>query len=138
MSRTNFFDNFFKLLVLLFWPIVWFKWLFIVNTSISFLLFTIYLILSISYLIPFIYCSFKYRDLESIVFLYRLSTLVSFVLTLASFLLFPKNLFLLSLKMIFIFVYFYISCIKVYRHHMDEGVVGILSALLLATIAILY
>lgn len=136
MDKTNFFDNYFKVLTLLFWPIIWFKWRFISTSSLSYLMFIIYLALSIVYLILFSYFCLKNKNTDSIVFLYRLSTLLTFVFTLLSFLLFPKNLFLLYLEMVFIAFYFYSSCLKVYRHHMDEGVVGILSSFLLIAITI--
>lgn len=138
MDNANFLDKFFKVLVLLFWPIIWFKWQLLADDFITISLFTIYLSLSIVYLILLTYSNKRYKNIEKIVFLYRLSTLSAFLFTLLSFLLFPKNLFLLFLKMVFILIYFYCSFIKVYKYHIDEGVVGVLSALLLTTIAILY
>ncbi|MDU2197608.1 MAG: hypothetical protein E7E21_04200, partial [Peptostreptococcaceae bacterium] len=69
---------------------------------------------------------------------YRLNTICSYILTLSTFLLSPTNLTLLYLKFIFILIYFYFSCRMVFRFKNEEGVVGIISSLLLMVIAIWY
>lgn len=131
MIKTKFYDNFFKFLVLLFWPIMWFNPHLLPNYFFASLLFIIYFTLSIIYLISFLYFKVRYKNVENIVMAYRFSTLLSFIFTLLSFLLFPKSLTLLFIKMIFLAIYLYYSCIKVFRHKIDEGVVGILSVLLI-------
>lgn len=138
MHKTKFFDNYFKALVLLFWPIIWFKWQFLSTYAISYSLFMIYLTLATVYIITFTYSAVIKKNHEKIVYFYRISTLIAFIFTLLCFLLYPKSLLLLSLKMIFVGIYFYFSFIKVYKHSMDEGVVGILSVFLLIAITIIY
>ena len=138
MNKTKFFDDYFKALVLLFWPIIWFKWQFLATHNISYSLFMIYLALATVYIITFTYFSVIKKNHERIVYFYRISTLMAFIFTLLCFLLYPKSRFLLLIKMIFVGIYFYFSCIKVYKHNMDEGVVGILSVFLLIVITILY
>lgn len=137
MNRKDFYDEYFKILVLLFWPIIWFKWVFLATYKISYTLFLIYLVLAGIYILLFTYSFILKKKHDKIVYVYRISTLVTFIFTLPSFLLYPKSLILLTIKLIFIGIYFYISCVKVYKYHMDEGVVGILSALLLASITII-
>ena len=136
MNKTKFFDDYFKILVLLFWPLMWFKWQFLATDTISFTLFIIYLALATLYFITFTYSSLVKKYYEKIVYFYRISTLLAFVFTLLSFLLFPTNIFLLLLKMVFVAIYFYFSCLMVYKYNIDEGVVGILSVFLLIAIVI--
>lgn len=136
MNKTKFFDDYFKILVLLFWPLMWFKWQFLATDTISFTLFIIYLALATLYFITFTYSYLVKKDYEKIVYFYRISTLLAFVFTLLSFLLFPTNIFLLLLKMVFVAIYFYFSCLMVYKYNIDEGVVGILSVFLLIAIVI--
>ncbi|WP_243444913.1 hypothetical protein [Romboutsia maritimum] len=138
MDKNNFFDNYFKLLTLLFWPIILYKWLFIANESVEYKLFIIFAILSIIYIISFLFIFYKDKNIKLITILYRISTLLAFLFTLGSFLLFPKNLFWLYLKMLFLILYFYFSCVKVSKYKIDEGVVGIIGSILLLVITIFY
>lgn len=136
VNKTKFFDDYFKILVLLFWPIIWFKWQFLATDTISFTLFIIYLALATVYFITFTYSYLVKKNCEKIVYFYRISTLLAFISTLLSFLLYPTNMFLLLIKMIFAAIYFYVSCLMVYKYNIDEGVVGILSVFLLVAIVI--
>lgn len=138
MNKENFYDEFFKILVLLFWPIIWFKWQFLATYNISYTLFLAYLSLTVIYILLFTYFAVVKKKCDKIVYIYRISTLVTFVFTLASFLLYPKSLALLAVKLLLISIYFYVSCIKVYKYRMDEGVVGILSVLLLIATTIIF
>lgn len=135
MNNTKFIDDFFKFLILLFWPLVWYNYVTIRKIEIEFFMFTSFTLLSIIYI--FLIC-YNLKKFDKIVVLYRISTLLAFISFLCSYLLFSKNILLLFLKFIFIFIYFYISCIKNFKYKMNEGVVGILSALLLVTITFSY
>lgn len=138
LKKEYFFEMGFRSLTLLFWPIIIYKWIFITNIYVERNSFWIFSILAIIYIINISISQIKYKFLDNIVIYYRISTLISFILTLASFLLYPTNLTLLWLKLIFIFVYFYISFKNVYTYKIDEGVVGMISALLLLVISICY
>lgn len=139
MNSEKFFDNYFKLLSLIFWPIIWYKWVAISNLSIEISLCLIYFILSIIYVLSFLYFFLKKsHNYTKIVIYYRVSTILAFIFTLFSFLLYPKNLTFLFLKLLFISVYFYFSCIKVAKYKIDEGVVGIIGSILIAVITIFY
>lgn len=137
-NKENFFEYYFRFLTLLFWPIICYKWIFIQNYKIEYVLCLIYSILGIA----FIVLSFgKYilkKDLESVYFCYRIITITSYILTLTSFLLFPTNITLLYSKLLSIVIYFYFSCNVVYKLKNEEGVVGIISSLLLFSIAVCY
>lgn len=138
MVNDKFFDNYFKVLTLLFWPIIWYKWVALSIESIERVIFISYCSLSIIFMILYIFYSNKNNNTERIVVLYRISTLFAFISTLSSFVLFPRSYFLLYLKIGFVLIYFYCSCVKVHKYKIEEGVVGILSSLLLILITLLY
>ena len=109
MINTKFMDNYFKFLFLSFWPIIWYELIFVSD--------------------PFI---------KSITLYYRISTLTAFIFTLFSLLLFPTSLFFLTLKVIFVFIYLYLSYTKLFKYKIEEGLVGILASLLLLVIMFRY
>ena len=80
----------------------------------------------------------KNKVFEKIVIYYRITTLISFILTLATFLLYPTNITLMILKIFSIFTYLYISYIGVYKYKNEEYVVGMISSILLLAISICY
>lgn len=138
MDKENFYESYFRFLTLLFWPIICYKWIFIQNSIIELTLFYIYTIVVSIYIILIIVHSIRYKELKNIQLHYRISTSTSYMLTLSTFLLFPTNITLLYLKFISILIYFYFSCRMIFKFKNEEGVVGIISALLLTSIAICY
>ena len=138
MYKEKLFDNYFKFLALLFWPIMWYKWIVISNGTLENMLFTIYAIVAIVFIILYSVFMIKYKDITQIDFFYRISTLLAFIFTLFSFLIYPKSLFLLYLKIIFTGIYLYYSIVKTLKFKDDEGVVGIMSSLLLIVITLFY
>lgn len=128
----------FRGLTLLFWPLIIYKWIFVSNIYIEQNSFVIFSILAIIYIINIGISQIKYKFLDNIVVYYRISTLISFILSLASFLLYPTNITLMLIKLLSIFIYFYISFKNVYTYKIDEGVVGLISATLLFVINICY
>ena len=81
---------------------------------------------------------FNDNNIKSITLYYRISTLTAFIFTLFSLLLFPTSLFFLTLKVIFVFIYLYLSYIKLFKYKIEEGLVGILASLLLLVIMFRY
>lgn len=138
MKKEYFFEMGFRGLTLMFWPIIIYTWIFIPNIFIEKNSFLIFSILAIIYIISLIILQLKYKFLDNIVIYYRVSTLISFILTLATFLLYPTNITLMWLKLLSIFIYFYISFKNVYNHKIDECVVGVISSILLFVITICY
>ena len=138
INSNKFFDNYFKFLVLLFWPMIWYKWTIISNYTIDLVLVATFCLLAIIYVVLFLTFFHNHPEIENIVLIYRISILLAFISTLFSFLLFPTSIFLLLLKMIFIGICFYYSCLKVFKYKIEEGLVGILSCLLLFAITLFY
>lgn len=138
MKQENFFEIYFRVLTLLFWPIIIYKWIFISNYYLERNLFGLYSLLAILYIIIIIISQIKNTFLDNIIIYYRVSTLISYILTLAAFLLFPTNLTLMLIKILSISIYLYISCKNVFTHNIDECVVGIISSILLFALSICY
>lgn len=138
MINDKFFDNYFKLLTILFWPIIWYKWVAFTIEPVEIFIFVLYFSLAVIFMILHIFFSKKNDDTKHIVVLYRISTLFAFISTLFSFVLFPTSYIWLYLKIIFVLIYFYCSYLMVYKYKIEEGVVGILSSLLLILITLLY
>lgn len=138
MYKEKLFDNYFKFLALLFLPIMWYKWIVISNGTLENMLFTIYAIVAIVFIILYSVFMIKYKDITQIDFFYKISTLLAFIFTLFSFLIYPKSLFFLYLKIIFTGIYLYYSIVKTLKFKDDEGVVGIMSSLLLIVITLFY
>lgn len=138
MNKDNFFDIYFKFLVLSFWPIFWYENQLILNTRTNFIIFITFSILYIIYILLFTYYGLNNSSIDKIVIYYRVSMLLAFIFTIISFLLFPTNPFFFILKIIFVFILLYISYIKVRKYKIEEGVVGILSALLMLAFALFY
>lgn len=135
MINTKFIDNYFKFLFLSFWPIIWYELIFVSDPSIKSILVTLYCIATLIY-IPLII--FFKNNIKSITLYYRISTLAAFIFTLFSLLLFPTSLLFLALKVIFVFIYLYLSYTKLFKYKIEEGLVGVLASLLLLVIMFRY
>lgn len=138
MNKETLFEYYFRFLTLLFWPIICYKWIFIQNITIESILFTIYTFVGLIFIILIISNFIINKNILSIDLCYKVSTIISYILTLSSFLLFPTNLAVLGFKFISIIAYLYFSCKLVFKFKNEEGVVGIISSLLLTAIAICY
>jgi hypothetical protein len=139
MKDTKYIDNYFKILSLVFWPIIWYKWIVISNEIIEISLVTIYSILCVVYTVYYIYLKTKCNyEIDKIEVYYNFSTILAFISTLYSFLIFPKNLTFLYIKIALIGAYFYFSVLKAIRYKREEGIVGIMASLLLAVITVFY
>lgn len=134
MINTKLIDNYFKFLFLSFWPIIWYELVFVSDPFIKSTLVTLYCVITLTYILIIMF--FK-KNIESITIYYRISTLTAFISTLFS-LIYPTNLLFLSFKVIFIFIYLYISYTKLFRYKIEEGLVGILASLLLLIIMFRY
>lgn len=140
LESDDFFEHYFRLLTLCFWPIMWYKWNVISSRKLEYILFLTYSFFALVYLILFIIRFFK-SNLEkrnSMMFYYRSSSIVAFIVSLFSFVLFPKNIPLFYFKLFSISVYLYFSYREVFKNKNDEGVVGIMSFLLLLALTIFY
>lgn len=136
--NKKYIDYYFRFIHLSFWPILWYKWIAITNTNIEMGLFVFFT----SQVVIFIFYLSIMRLLISrtikLKFFYRLITSICFVFTLLSFMIFPRSVGLLYIKMILIALFFYVSYRLVVYERDDEGVVGLMSALLLAAMTFFY
>lgn len=136
MSK-RFFEYSFRFLFILFWIIIWYKWVVLSNTHIEILLISIFIPVSILYIILF-YIFYKKQNEKKITLYYRTSVLISFIFSLISFVLLPTSLIFLNIKSIFIIVCIYTSYKMLFKYKIEEGLVGIISSVLLLVITFLY
>ena len=121
-------------MILSFWPIIWYELVFVSDPFIKSTLVTLYCVITLTYILIIMF--FK-KNIKSLTLYYRISTLTAFISTLFS-LIYPTNLLFLSFKVIFIFMYLYISYTKLFKYKIEEGLVGILASLLLLVIMFRY
>lgn len=138
MKKELFFEMYFRVLTILFWTTIIYSWIFISNIQIENNTFLIFSTLAILYIILICISQIKINFLDNIVMYYRLSTLISYIITLASFLLYPTNLTLMFFRVISIFIYFYISLRNSVTYKLEECVVGVISSILLLFLCICY
>ena len=131
-------EFYFRFLTILFWGFLLLNWIFIPNNTVNRYILTIYLILSLVYLILLYINNIKYIHKNYIDFLYRFISIVTFIVSGAYFLLFSNNIKLLLTKSVINLMYFYISCKKVSISKDEEGVVGIIASILIFTFATCY
>lgn len=135
--KLNFFESNFRFLFISFWIIIWYKWIVLSNPQVEIIMSNSFIFLSIIYIIIFT-IFYKKHHIDKIIFRYRISILISFIFSCISFLLFPTNLFLLNLKTLFTIISIYISYNMLFKCKIEEGLVGIISSILLLVITFLY
>lgn len=135
----NLFDRLFKIVFIGFWTVFLFTTTISTNDYVSVIIFQIYNTLLLAYIIFYLFFSFMFKlNSEKIIVYYRISTLLAFLSTSYSFVMFPTSITLFVIKLIFIFIYIYISSIKVYKYKIEEGVVGIMSSTLIIVMLLCY
>ena len=134
--NIEFFDKYFKFLFLSFWAMVWYELVFVSDTFIKTILVSTYCIFTSIYI--FFILFIKKDTIKNITLYYRISILCSFISTLFSLLLFSTSIFFLITKLIFILICLYFSYTKLFKYKIEEGLVGILSSILLLVITFYY
>lgn len=135
--NKKFFEYGFRTLFIFFWIIIWYKWVALSISQIEILLVNSFCILSLFYMI--LYFNFSKKNNESkIITTYKISILICFITSLFSFIVFPTNLLLLNIKSIFVVFATYISYKMLFKYKIEEGLVGIISSILLFVITFLY
>lgn len=71
-------------------------------------------------------------------FIYRVTTIITFMISMLYLLLFFYSIKLLLVKTIMNLIYFFVSCKKVFKFKDEEGVVGILGSILIFTLGLYY
>ncbi len=133
-------EFYFRILTVLFWITLLFNWIFIPNPDINYYIFNTYFILSSIYMILLSAHKIKHKFAnikEKIDFYYKSISIITFVISMVYFLLYSNSIKLLLIKTFVIFIYFYISCKKVNLKD-EEGVVGIISSILIFVFATYY
>jgi hypothetical protein len=137
--EDRFLEYYFRAMYLLFWPIIWFKWRVLSQPFLEKTFVILYVVFSLLYLILFIiYKKRSHFQINTIDIYYNVFSIITFIITLFSFVIFPKILTVLLIKFVVTGIYFYISTIKTIKYKQQEGVVGIMASLLLFVIAIYY
>ncbi len=134
MKKEYFSEMGFRGLTLIFWTIIIYGRLSIRNFYIDKCIFLIFNTLAILYIIIIGILQIKNKFLDNIVIYYKFSTLISYILTVTSYLIYQTNITLIFLKAISVFIYFYISSKCVFKFKDTDCVVGIISSILLITI----
>ena len=134
MINTKLIDNYFKFLFFVFLANNWYELVFVSDPFIKSTLVTLYCVITLTYILIIMFFN---KNIKSLTLYYRISTLTAFISTLFS-LIYPTNLLFLSFKVIFIFMYLYISYTKLFKYKIEEGLVGILASLLLLVIMFRY
>lgn len=135
--NIKFFDNYFKSIFLVFWFIVWYKWVIISTYKIDLITTTIFIVYCLTYIVLF-YFNYNKLKIKNITFKYQLSIIISFVFSLENFMFFPNSILLLILKTISTLICIYISHKMLFEYKIEEGLVGIISSFLLLVITLLY
>lgn len=135
--NIKFFDNYFKSIFLVFWFIVWYKWVIISTYKIDLITTTIFIVYCLTYIVLF-YFNYNKLKIKNIIFKYQLSIIISFVFSLENFMFFPNSILLLILKTISTLICIYISHKMLFEYKIEEGLVGIISSFLLLVITLLY
>lgn len=132
-------EFYFRILTLLFWTSLLFNWIFIPNLKINRYIVIIYFIFSLIYIILLTLNKFKHKinTKDKINFYYKFICIVAFVVSILYFLLYSNSIKLLIIKTLIVFLYFYISC-QMLKSKDEEGVVGIISSILIFIFATYY
>ena len=134
-NKLNLFESLFKFLFIIFWVIFWFIGVILTDHKFDNLIiyiFLIYTFICITYIFSYlIYMKFKNEFEVKIEIFYKILTLLSFIFATLSYYILPLNVTFFFIKIILLFIYMYISILKVYKYKLEEGVVGIISSTLL-------
>lgn len=141
-NKLNFFDTTFKLLFIAFWVIFWFIGIILTENKFNQLsssLSYIYSSLSALFIVTYIGYMMHTKTYEDkIEIFYKVTTVLAFIFSSLSYYLFPLSIFWFFVKLIFLFIYMYISILKVYKYKLEEGVVGIICSALMIFMFIRY
>jgi hypothetical protein len=149
-NKLNLFDSIFKFLFIAFWIISWFLGFILTDnkyTELSTSIFILYSSLCLGYMITYLtYINHMKVYEEKIEILYKLITFLTFIISTYSYYIVPRSMFWLFIKVILLIIYMYISILKVHKYKLEkvhiyrfeEGVVGILSSILLIFMLLRY
>lgn len=141
-NKLIFFNNVFKLLFVAFWIIFWFIGIILtenkfnqLSSSLSYIYSSCCILFIISYIGYMLYTKSYETKIE---ILYKITTILAFIFSSLSYYLFPLSIFWFFIKLLFLFVYMYVSAIKLHKYKSEEGVVGIICSALMIFMFIRY
>ena len=138
MKKLGFIEVFFRIAAILFWPLYWYNWSVITIANYNRVLFTIYLCVAVGFLLVSS-ISYLFKKLVSInYFYYRITLIVTYLESLYSFMIEPKNIDALYIKVGLCALLIFVSNRLIKKDNNDTGVVGLMSAMLLLVLTYFY
>lgn len=138
MKRLSFMEIYFRTISLMFWPIYWYKWIVITIENYNKILFQIFLVIDVIFILLLFIRLIRRKVQSKNYFLFTLSTSLTYLVSLFSFMIYPTNTLLLYLKIIMCFILISSSWRLIKRENNDIGVVGIMAGLLLLILTYFY
>lgn len=138
MKRLPFMEIYFRTISLMFWPIYWYKWIVITIENYNKILFQIFLVIDVIFILLLFIRLIRRKVQSKNYFLFTLSTSLTYLVSLFSFMIYPTNTLLLYLKIIMCFILISSSWRLIKRENNDIGVVGIMAGLLLLILTYFY
>ena len=138
VKNLGFLEVFFRFTCMLFWPLYWYKWSVITIANYNEILFNIYLVVSGLFLIV---CTMVYiikKSTTGIYYLYRMVLILTYLESLYSFMVVPRNIEALYVKIILCVLLLLVSNKLIKKDKNDTGVVGILSSILILVLTYFY
>lgn len=138
VRNLGFVEAFFRLTCILFWPLYWYKWSVITVANYNEILFTVYWMVSGTFLFV---CTLAYlfrRSTSHTYYLYRMVLVFTYLESLYSFMLVPKNVEALYLRIVLCVILLFVSNRLIRLDKNDTGVVGILSSILILVLTYFY
>lgn len=138
-TQLSIYDNMFKFIVVFFWIISWGTSMVVIPQNIEHFLFFSYNIFTFWYIVSYIFTiRFKNISIAKIIIDYRITTVLAFFFASLKYFIFPTSILCIVLTVLFLFIHIYFSTTKVVIYKLEEGVVGIISSLLILSLMIFY
>ena len=137
--QLSIYDNLFKFIVVYFWIISYGTSMFTIPKEFEYFLFFSYNIFTFWYIISYIFIiKFKHINIAKIVIDYRMTTVLAFFFASLKYFIFPNSIICIVLTVLFLVIHIGFSSAKVFKYKIEEGVVGIISSLLLLSLITFY
>jgi hypothetical protein len=137
--QLSIYDNLFKFIVVFFWIISWGTSMVVIPYQIKYFLFFSYNIFTFWYIVSYILTiKFKNISIAKIIIDYRMTTVLAFFFASLKYFIFPTSIICIVLTVLFLFIHIYFSATKVLKYKLEEGVVGVISSLLILSLIIFY
>ena len=136
--KSKFMEIYFRIVFLLFWPIYWYKWTVITIENYNVVLFRIYFIIDIIFIFILIFKFLLKKINSKRYFLFSLTTAVTYLISLFSFMIYPINVYFLYLKIFMSIILIIVSWNLLKKDNNEIGVVGIIAGFLILVLTYFY